>query len=262
MLKPSKYESQASIDRRNKLKDEVITSYQELKTLKLVGEKLNIHAKTVARILKENNIDYKGRGYAAQKVFLNPFDNKSFEDKSYWLGFIAGDGYISKDKNLIHISAIYTEIVENYKNFIGEGLTVTETCHGVNPIFTCTFSHKEAKEYLVKRGITTKKSLTLRFNVKLNWSIIRGLFDADGSFSQNRFKITSGSNRVIKQLEAFFNQEGFKTVIKLKNEGSNTKDIYILGGKEGMKILYNKLYHKEHNYKLTRKKEAIRRYIE
>ena len=34
---------------------------------------------------------------------------------------------------------------------------------------------------------------TLKFNVKLNWDIVRGIFDADGSFSQNRLKITTAS---------------------------------------------------------------------
>lgn len=258
MKKPNKYESQNNIIRREKLKNIVIELYNEKHNLKAVGIELNIHPKTVARILKDNNISYKGRGYASQKVFTNPFNNKSIEDKSYWLGFLAGDGYIHPKKNLIHICSIDKEIIENYKKFIGEGLGITYHNNSKNTIYIATFSHKETKDYLVKRGITTKKSLTLSLKVILNWNIIRGLFDADGSFSQNRFKITSGSNKLILQLETFFNKEGFKVSIKIKGKA---KDIYILGGKEQLKLLYNKMYNTS-NYFLTRKKEKIRRYIE
>src|SRR5690606_16824725 len=155
------------------------------------GEILHIHSKTVAKILKENNIQYKGRGEAGSFVKLNPFDNKNIEDKSYWLGFIGGDGYISENKNSILITSIDFEMINHFIDFVGEGVRYHEKMLLSGLVYTASFSNKEAKEYLVKRGVTTKKSLTLKYNVKLNWDIIRGLFDADGSFSQNRLKITT-----------------------------------------------------------------------
>jgi hypothetical protein len=257
----SKYEAKVFKEKREKIKDEVIASYNEHFSLNKVGKLFNIHSKTVARILQENNIDYKGRGYATQKVKLNPFDNKSVEDKSYWLGFIAGDGYISEHKQKILISSIDYEIVDNFKKFVGEGLSIITQIKNNKPMYVATFSHLEAKNYLVKRGVTTKKSLTLRFNVKLNWDIVRGLFDADGSFSQNRLKVTTASPRLIKQLVLFLKENGIET--KIQNKGKYTcYDIYLLGGKDTIAFVYNKFYSHNPTYYLTRKKEQIRRYIE
>ena len=257
----SKYEAKVFKEKREQIKDAVIASYKEHYSLNKVGKVFNIHSKTVARILDENNVQYKGRGYASQKVKENPFDNKSVEDKSYWIGFIAGDGYLSKYKERILITSIDYEIVNHFKTFVGEGLSINKLIKNNKPLYVAQFSHLEAKRYLIKRGITTSKSRTLRFNVKLNWDIIRGLFDADGSFSQNRLKITTGSADVIEQLVLFFKENGIET--KIQNKGTYTcYDVYLLGGKSTIEFVYNKFYLHNPTYYLTRKKEQIRRYIE
>jgi intein-encoded DNA endonuclease-like protein len=255
------YEAKCFKAKREAIKDDVIKSYKEHYSLNKVAKIFDIHSKTVARILKENNIDYKGRGYASQKVKINPFDNKTVEDKSYWLGFIAGDGYINQNKNQIVITSIDLEIINNYKLFIGEGLNIQTFYKNNKPLYVATFSHLEAKDYLVKRGITSNKSKTLKFNVKLNWNIIRGLFDADGSFSQNRLKITTGSNKTIEQLILFFKE--YNIDCKIQDKGKQTCwDVYLLGGKDTIEKVYNYFYNHNPTYFLTRKKEQIRRYIE
>lgn len=258
----NKFETKAFADRRLALREETINLYEIHHTCKKVSELLKIDDRTVSRILKEAGVLIKGRGFASQKVFKDPFISKSVEDKSYWLGFIAGDGYLHPTKYSITVTSADTEIIENYKSFIGEGLSNSWVLTNGGKVYTAVFSHKDTHNYLTKRGITSKKSLTLQFKVKLNWSIIRGLFDADGSFSQNRFKITSGSDKAIEQLEVFFNKEGFKTTIANKGTKSNCKDIYVLGGVHSMRKLYELMYTKETNYCLTRKKEQIRRYIQ
>jgi hypothetical protein len=261
-MKTSKYESQATIQRRLDNTDKVIELYKIHRTFKKVAELVKMDHRTVARIIKDNNINYKGRGFASQKVLDNPFENASFEDKSYWIGFIAGDGYLSQNKFAISIVSIDREIIDNFKTFVGEGISESWRLDNSGYVYTARFSHKDAHNYLTKRGVTSKKSLTLKFNVKLNWSIVRGLFDADGSFSQNRFKITSGSKFVVKQLEEFFNSEGFNTVVKYKSPTNKILDIYILGGKPKLIELYNKLYHSECKYCLSRKKDSIGRFIQ
>ena len=112
-------------------------------------------------------------------------------------------------------------------------------------------------EYLIKRGITPKKSLTLDLKVKCNWDIVRGLFDSDGNISKNGFKITSGSIKLISYLEDFFNTEGFKTSIIKKG---NAMDIYIRSNqkplKDTLKSIRSKLYNNS-KYYLKRKKDQI-----
>lgn len=266
----SKYETKAFRQRRLELKDQVISLYNSLKTLKAVAEELNIHPKTVARILKDNNIIYKSRGEVGQLVWENPFKNKSIEDKSYWIGFISGDGYIDRYKNRISIISNDYEIIEKFKAFVGNNISIRSRVNVYTNTFNisretttyvASFSNKDSKDYLTKRGVTTKKSKTLELKVKLNWDIIRGLFDADGSMSGNQMKITTGSRKLVHQLYLFFKEQEIKVSIKDKGTGT-CWDVYILGGKQTMTEIYKHFYQDRPYYYLSRKKEQIRRYIE
>ena len=260
VIKSSAYEAKSFKDNRDRIKDAVIASYLEHYSFKKVGEIFGIHAKTVARIIKENGIAHKGRGEATQLVKNNPFDNKTTQQKSYWLGFIAGDGYVSKDKNTIQITSIDLELIEQFDEFVGVGVGRDEKELKSGVVYVSRFSNAAAKEYLVKRGVTTNKSKTLKFNVKLNWDIVRGIFDADGSFSQNRLKITTASVYFIKQLTLFYKEYGLESKISDKGKGE-CWDVYLLGGKDSIEKVYNYFYAHDPEYYLTRKREQIRRYI-
>lgn len=261
MIKSSQYESKIWIERRERIKDDVIKSYAELKTFKEVAKKFKVGAKVIARIIKENGIEFKSRGEVGQLVDICPFERSTKEEKSYWIGYIAGDGNISPNKNLITLVTADLEIVNHYKCFIGEGLKNTWKYNGCSNIYSLTFSHHKTKEYLINKGITPQKSRTLIFKFKINWDVIRGLFDADGSFSQNRLKITSGSPRLIKQLTKFFKK--YDIDVKIQDKGTGICwDVFLLGGKETINKVYNYFYSQNPKYLLTRKKEQIRRYIE
>tara|TARA_B100001750_G_C15482258_1_gene586121 strand:- start:558 stop:1355 length:798 start_codon:yes stop_codon:yes gene_type:complete len=240
---------------------EMYNSYLELHTIKAVANKFNLHEKTVARVFKANNLKTKGRGYATQKVFKNPFINKDKSEIDYWVGFIAGDGYLHPTKKQIQIGSNDLEIIENFKNFIGEGVSITKVERITAIHYVATFSHKGAYNYLYYRGLTTKKSKTLMFTQPINWNILRGLFDADGSFSQERFKITTGSYNLAKQLADFCREKNIKFSAKYKATNSTTIDFYFLGGKPTIKLIYNNFYNNTNLY-LNRKEEQIRRYLQ
>lgn len=261
VVKSSVYEAQKFKDNRERIKDDVIKAYQEHYSFKKVAEIFGVGAKLIARIIKENDIPFKGRGEATQLVKTNPFENTTAQQRSYWLGFIAGDGYVSKDKNTIQITSTDLELIEQFEEFVGDGIGRTHKMLNSGLVYVAKFSNAEAKEYLVKRGVTTNKSKTLKFNVKLNWDIIRGIFDADGSFSQNRLKITTASKAFIEQLTSFYKDNGLE--YKVSDKGTGTCwDVYLLGGKETITKVYNHFYRHDPEYYLTRKREQIRRYIE
>ena len=255
-LVKGKYESQATFDFRQKITPDVIRAYEEHKSIKIVKSLFSVTDDTIRRILKDNNIEIIGRGYASAKSLNNPFNKgiTSKYDRAYWVGYIAGDGYIDKTKNKIQITSKDDIMIEQFKNFIKEGYGTNTTKTGVTSIY---FSNKDAKDYLEKIGLTTKKSLTLKINIPLTWDFIRGVFDADGSFSQNRFKITTGSIEFRNLLVSFFNSNGIETSVSPKTKDTDTCDIYLLGGKEMLDLVYTKMYNENCKYFLPRKKDLI-----
>lgn len=255
-LVKGKYESQANFDFRQKITPDVISSYEEHKSITIVKKIYNVTDDTIRRILKDNNVEIIGRGYASAKSFKNPFDKNTTSkyDRAYWVGYIAGDGYIDRSKNKIQITSKDDIMIEQFKDFIKEGYGTNTTKTGVTSIY---FSNKDAKDYLDSIGLTTKKSLTLKINIPITWDFIRGIFDADGSFAQNRFKITTGSLEFTDQLVSFFLSNNIQTSISFKGKISNTCDVYILGGKEVLDLVYTKLYNENCKYYLPRKKDLL-----
>ena len=240
---------------------DICKSYLELHTIKAVAEKFSLHPKTIAKILKENKVKIKGRGFAAQKVTNNPFKGKEQRDIDYWIGFIAGDGCLAKNKYAISIGSNDLEIIENFKDFIGEGLGITSVVRGEIIHYTAKFSHKESHDFLISKGLTPAKSLTLKFTNPINWDVLRGLFDADGSFSQQRFKITTGSMNMVIQLSEFCKKHNIEFSINRKSPKSTTYDFYFKGGKLMLDKVYDNMYINS-KYLLTRKKEQIGRHIQ
>lgn len=59
-------------------------------------------------------------------------------------------------------------------------------------------------------------------NVDLNWDMVRGLFDADGSICGSTVKITTGSPFMVEKLQNFYKKEGFLSSVYSKG---NAKDI-------------------------------------
>ena len=237
---------------------EICNYYNTFKSLKETANYFKLDSRTVKNILLKNNIEIVGRGYASNPFTINPFIDKSLEDKSYWFGYIAGDGSISSDnRNNVDIITTDLDIVEQYKSFIGDTLTIYLSKRPTKDCYTLRVCNKDFKEYLIKRGITPKKSLTLDLKVKCNWDIVRGLFDSDGNISKNGFKITSASIKLISYLENFFNTEGFKTSIIKKG---NAMDIYIRSNQKPLKDTFKSIRSKLYNnskYYLKRKKDQI-----
>lgn len=237
--------------------------YEEFKTIKAIATHLNLHPKTVAKRLQRLGIDYRGRGYSTNTNPYDPFNDssKDLDSKIYWAGFIAGDGYIDKNKNKIAVISKDMEVINNFNKFINNTGGIVK--HTSRDVYTISYSNKESKDYLIKKGITNKKSKTLNIKAKLNWSFIRGIFDADGSFSQNRFKITTGSVTFKNQLVNFFKDNNIETSISKKDSISDTVDIYVLGGKPVLNIIFKHMYEDTNAiYFLSRKKEQLRRYLQ
>lgn len=113
------------------------------------------------------------------------FDNIDCQEKAYWLGFFAADGYNHQDKGCIEIRLHKQdkEILEKFKTCVGAnnpiGLYKGTYCN------LCLHS-KHLCEKLAGYGLGQAKTYTLQLptlDALLMRHFIRGYFDGDGCFS-------------------------------------------------------------------------------
>lgn len=215
----------------------------------------------ILRVFKKYNLQKEGSGGKNAKFKGNLFF-KHTEESDYWLGYLLADGSLSKNKYNISIVSKDIEHLIKYKNFINSNLIPFYRKNEVgNTIINVYFGSKESYEYLNKLGVTNNKSKTLKFNYPLNNNILRGIFDGDGSISQNRPKITTGSLNFKNQIEDYYKSLSinFTTTVKNKTNDTNTFDIIVL--KDSRKKLYELMY-KNSTVFLERKKDKFRAVVE
>lgn len=178
------------------------------------------------------------RGGKNKLVTRNPFIQLT-EETDYWIGYIAADGFVSSKKYLIGVKSKDISHIAKYRDYIGEGVKLRTEINKANSLIgIVNFGNFEAYYYLLSLGITPKKSKTFKYNLPINGNILRGHFDGDGSISQNRPKITTGSEAFKEQLCSYYNNLGIKYSVSRKSE--TTWDIYVL--KDSRKKLYDLMY--------------------
>lgn len=113
------------------------------------------------------------------------FDNIDCQEKAYWLGFFAADGYNHRNKGCIEfrLHKQDREILEKFKSCLESdnpiGLYKETYCN------LCLYS-KHLCEKLAEYGLDQAKTYTLQLPVleePLMKHFIRGYFDGDGCFS-------------------------------------------------------------------------------
>jgi len=154
--------------------------------------------------------------------------------ESYILGFISGDGHISKHADIFFLNTDF-DVIEKIKNYFPTYyLSKKET--GYKPLYTL---HKRDL-YLASRmnyfGLDNRKSYSIRFpkHIQMNFSsYLRGLFDADGHisvFGDNKNKVqigfTSGSKEfledLVEQMKNHLQEITRHTISLCKCRNSNT----------------------------------------
>lgn len=181
------------------VKEELERDYAELKSIRKLAAKYNIHHKTMSQWLRNFNIEYQPKLTRTKNDNIFSEEN---ETSFYLAGFIAADGnVIHRDSNyhlnirlgiddLDHLMVLQKLLGSNSK--ISEikdheseiaGRKIISSTKG---FVVCS---KQIYEDLNKNFlITENKSLSLKFpqhlaNHKLINHFIRGYFDGDGSFS-------------------------------------------------------------------------------
>ena len=155
----------------------------------------------------------------------NLFENIDTEQKAYWIGFIAADGYVNQERKSIDIQLHSKDLehLKKFQNFLQTDAPVKEIKDREAVRFQI-YDEKLTKD-LEYWGLVPRKSHTLEFPKKMSREIqkhfIRGLFDGDGSIYKHsqktergkgiyysyRLEIT-GTKEVLQGVQSYFNGVG------------------------------------------------------
>uniref|UniRef100_A0A6C0JS51 DOD-type homing endonuclease domain-containing protein n=1 Tax=viral metagenome TaxID=1070528 RepID=A0A6C0JS51_9ZZZZ len=163
----------------------------------------------------------RGRNHSSCKyktVDDSLMKNIDSEEKAYFLGWIASDGYINKEYISIKIHKNDIKMIETLRDFICKELPLFYRTSGENCV-GFKINSKEMVEDMcrhlkIKPG---KKSRTVGFpdldSDKLTLAFIRGLFDGDGTLTplagnnnQRACSIASISETMKKSIKIFFSK--------------------------------------------------------
>lgn len=126
------------------------------------------------------------------KHYNNPFEIYSSE-RDYWLGWIFSDGCAVKDKthSYVYLACLDLDILLKFKEFCGDRAKLnsfkytTPKSKQIRTMYKVVINSKELVVFFANNyNICGKKSSTLNPPIALNWDIMRGVYDGDGSFKK------------------------------------------------------------------------------
>lgn len=188
------------------------------------------------------------------------FDSIETEEKSYWLGFLYADGYVSNgdNNNTVELSLKGDDFehLNKFNTFIKNTKNLKISKSSGN--FTrsrCLITDKHFRERLIELGCIPKKSLILTFpsinifggDISLVNHFIRGYVDGDGCLSHlnnkrgKRLQLSIlGTKEFLSGIIKFFPQFGSIGNTQSSKKGLNSYRIYCCSDKadEVAKILY------------------------
>jgi hypothetical protein len=243
----------------NKFSEEIekfiVTEYLSGKNQREIANQLNTYNTSIRRVLLRNNIPLISSAERWSNRD-NMFDSMS-EESQYWIGFLAADGSIGNNSNVIQLGSAEKDFQHllKYSKFVNAPIRLI-----YNKAFDLyevrvKFCDKAIKEYLIDLGITPQKSMTLKFNMPLNRHILRGIFDGDGYARKEKghFEIATASENFKIQISDFL-----KSVNIHHTTHKGAGKVYIIGvyKKSECKKLYE-LFYKNATIFLERKKEVL-----
>lgn len=201
----------------------------------------------------------------------NFFDNIDSEEKAYWLGFIWGDGYLGirdrenrKEYNLkLSLNKKDYHHLEKFNNSLQGNYNVKfykTTGFGKGDMECRLFitNLHMGKTLAEKYGMIPHRKIcdSLLENIPYKYSkdFIRGLLDADGSFSHyqiiekgytvNKYMVQIGSNEpILKLIERIFIKENLindyerKLIVRHKGRDGEYKTLQFSGKSSFLKVL-------------------------
>lgn len=158
----------------------------------------------------------------------NNYPNKFLEhtpESDYWLGYIFADGHINyvpeKGRGSISLSSEKEEVVLKFKEWYNNFPFITKwkytlkdgTIKYMYSVILCDTNI--AKWFNKELNIANKKHHTLNPNCEINWDIIRGFFDGDGSSAKGEWQLKSCSKIWLERIQDYINSFNIETILKI-----------------------------------------------
>ena len=253
--------------------------------LKWIDGRANLPVKVFHRIRKSNDcLDemLKEARFSAKGVNSNfrvKLPQVMNEDLAYFLGVIAGDGYISKPKpnqrggwviqmcedDYVFQTKIYIPLVKRlfgskpklYINKRKDGRrNYYSNLHSFIVVIYLTKILKIRNGRKVDK-VQIPKAIIKHKNIRLRLAFIRGLFDTDGTVTSGRVRFSTISKKLASQVRCVLgeNEIGHSENIWLKN--SSSKILYTIEIRKKSLKRFNKLI----GFKNNRKKKRLDRIL-
>ena len=192
--------------------------------------------------------------------YNNPFKIDSPE-RDYWLGWILSDGCVFKDTThaYVYLACLDLDILLKFKEFCGDRAKLNQFKYTTpvskehKTMFKVVINSIELVEWFEKKFHTVgKKSNTLNPDIEMNWNLLRGALDGDGSFKKG-VVLVSSSKKWIDKVASFY--ESFNLRYTIVKDSAYRISIY---RKEDILRVYHYLYDNTNLY-LERKKTDLYR---
>lgn len=182
---------------------EIIEAYLSGLSAYKIAALYNCSPHQVYYILERNDIPRRSNKINSRRYKLNEhyFDDIDTEEKAYWLGFMAADGYVAEkpsehfvgisvsDKDRQHLEKFKIALEADYP--IKEYVVKQGFKPGVRYVRLC-IRNEHLYNQLLKHGIVPHKTTELKFPTTIPEQLIRhfvrGYFDGNGSFAKSKGK--------------------------------------------------------------------------
>lgn len=175
------------------IEKQVCEDYLNKATYKEIMLKNSISESLLVAILKRNNISYRGK----TRIYCNEnyFEVIDTPSKAYYLGFITGDGHITKNMKRLQIALNVNdrEVLDDFKKELNSDHIVYESSHfetrpdrNNKMCYKCgiCICREKLCSDLLKHGVGPNKSFDLKLPTTINDDLmchyVRGLLDSDG----------------------------------------------------------------------------------
>jgi intein/homing endonuclease len=189
------------------------------------------------------------------------FSDINSTEKSYWLGFIYGDGWVMLDRGVLQdsfgIEIIDRDHLVKLLNAIESDHTLTEKEKETKNTYGFSIDNDNFVKHLVDKGVTSNKTFEPTLpelkSSSFRAAFIRGLFDADGSIADGGWVIKSSNEERLSKLQSWIpfdttiNQAGDCYELRLIPEKSQLSFWLYPDGKETKPSMDRKMFGELHD---------------
>lgn len=247
---------------------EIVIRYLRGDTTTTLGQDFSVNPATIQRVLIKLNVNRRSREQAGRVYQCDHtyFDVIDCEDKAYWLGFLAADGYIGNGNMLwLELGAKDEDHLDRFRCSLQSGHPI----HKYARRSRFFLRSKRLVNALSWHGVTQRKTLTVPWpNLSQRWlpHYLRGYFDGDGSliksprYNSLRWQITSNERLLFGAREYLVNACGLNRV-KLTRLYPVTPVFSLVYGGTGQAIRLSNLMYQDATLCLPRKRDKLIQFL-